>query len=91
MQTLSAQGATMSNLPWWWPQRTDAKWCQYIRDTYPDEIEDGCDSDEDIRYLWANGRNFIDTWDHLGDAAEQWEEAAAFILKHFPDGPPENT
>lgn len=60
--------------PWWIPELTDAAWCARIREDYP---EDAADSDDDtIRDEYADGWKYADTWDHLGDAREQFEQLA---------------
>ena len=76
---------TNSDLPWWWPERTDSVWCQRVRRDYPEKAHY---SDEELRDYFAEGGDFAWTWDHTGDAREQVEPMADFLLKHFPNGPP---
>ncbi len=60
--------------PWWIPELTDAAWCARIREDYP---EDAADSDDhSIRGKYAKSWKYADTWDHLGDAREQFEKLA---------------
>jgi hypothetical protein len=68
----------MTEKPHWFPQATDAAWCARIREEYPEETE-GMD-DDSIREEFADGWKYADTWDHLGDAREAYEELADAYL-----------
>ena len=56
---------------WWFPRKADAAWVAEIRDEDPDETA-GMD-DEDVIDKYAYGRRYVVTWDHLGDAYDQYE------------------
>lgn len=64
--------------PWWFPVLADAAWCDRIRKDYPEDT-DGMD-DEEIREEYAHGWKYADTWDHLGDAREEYEQLADAYL-----------
>lgn len=63
-------------LPWWWPKPTDAAWCAQKRHDYD---EPGL-SDEEIRERFAYGRKYAVTWDHVGDAYDEFEQLADFLM-----------
>lgn len=63
--------------PWWWPELTDAIWCERIRGDYP---EAASWDDESIRDEYADGLKYANLWDHTGDAAEQFEKLADAFL-----------
>lgn len=64
---------------WWFPVLTDAEWCARIRQDYP---EDAAELDDDeIREQYADGWKYADTWDHLGDAREDYERLADAYLE----------
>ena len=68
----------MTNKPWWWPQRVDQEWLQRLRQDYPDKKDW---SDYSLINYFNDGRTeFSDTWDHLGDARDEYEELAAAFL-----------
>ncbi|WP_333846939.1 hypothetical protein [Phaeobacter italicus] len=69
----------LTQKPWWWPEKVDSNYFDRLRDDYPErahmtngeleehfEVEEGC---------------FSDTWDHLGDAREEYEYLADFALE----------
>lgn len=63
----------MSKNAWWLPILADEKWCTRIRSNYPN---DAAMDDESLRNKYANGRKYAVTWDHLGDAYDQFESLA---------------
>lgn len=63
--------------PDWWPQPTDANWCQSLRDDCP-EFADL--PDELIRGMFADNREYKVTWDRLRDAYEQWRLMSNWML-----------
>ena len=65
----------MDKKPWWWPERTDAAWCDRIRHEYDEAM-----CDDDIREKYANGRKYAVLWDHVGDAYDQFERLADHTL-----------
>ncbi len=64
------------NLPFWFPVRADAEYCQRIREDYEDAADD---DDETIREEYAHG-DFEMLWDNLGDAREAYEPLAEAYL-----------
>jgi hypothetical protein len=68
----------MSTKEWWKPVLTDDAWLARIRADYP---ENAAQSDEWLRVYYANGRKYAVTWNHLGDAMDDWEQLAdAYLL-----------
>ncbi|NNW55473.1 MULTISPECIES: hypothetical protein [unclassified Roseobacter] len=68
----------MTNKPWWWPQRVDQEWLQRLRQDYPDKADW---SDDSLIDYFNDGRmKFSDTWDHLGDARDEYEKLASAFL-----------
>lgn len=65
--------------PWWWPLVTDKAWCDGIRKEYDDDTFEM--TDDEIRDEYADGFKYADTWDHLGDAREAYEQLADAFLK----------
>lgn len=63
---------------WWEPRQTDAAWLKRIRDDYPDNAGE---SDDWLREYYAEGRRYAVTWDHTGDAYDQFEALADAYLK----------
>lgn len=68
----------MSEKPWWFPTLTDAAWIAQIRADYPDDTRDM--DDDEVREHYADGWKYADTWDHLGDAREEYEKLADAYL-----------
>lgn len=68
----------MAEREWWEPELTDAAWCARIREDYPEKAADM--SDEEIRDYYADGQKYATTWDHTGDAYEQFEKLADAYL-----------
>lgn len=60
--------------PWWWPQLTDAAWCAQLREEGYEGTADA--TDEELREDFADGNKYSTTWDHTGDAYEQFEALA---------------
>lgn len=79
---------TQNEKPWWFPELTDDAWLARIRAEYPEETAEL--DDDTVRDEYANGRKYADTWDHLGDARDQFEELAdaylAILAKAGSDG-----
>jgi hypothetical protein len=68
----------MAEKPWWFPQLADAAYFARLRDDYPDKA--GL-TDADLNaYFNPNDLKYVDTWDHLGDAREQFEALADAYL-----------
>lgn len=65
----------MDKKPWWWPEHTDAAWCDRIRREYDEAL-----SDDDIRDKYAGSRKYAVLWDHVGDAYDQFEKLADHFL-----------
>ena len=77
MSTNRKLTSLVKETPWWWPVRADKNWMQRIRDDYPEAT--GLDDDE-IAEKYADGWPFADTWDHLGDAREEYQPVAEELL-----------
>ncbi len=63
----------MTEREWWHPVPTDEKWLAEIRAEYPDT---GGTSAEGLRDYYAGGLKYSTTWDHVGDAYDQYEKLA---------------
>lgn len=70
----------MSEKPYWWPELADDAWRARLRDDYPEETADWSDEKLDDYYN-EHGWKYVDTWDHLGDAREEYEKLADAFLK----------
>jgi hypothetical protein len=66
-------------MPWWFPVITDSKWVANIRKDYPENTANM--DDDEVRDHYADGRKYVDTWDHLGDARDEYEALADAYLK----------
>ena len=67
----------MSEKPWWYPVLCDEAWCKRIREDYP---ENAHMDDDELRDYYNDGRKYQITWDHIGDAYEDWEPLAEAFL-----------
>lgn len=56
---------------WWEPKLFTAQEAERIRQYY-----DASGTDEEINDKYNNGRKYLVTWDHIGDAYEQFEHLA---------------
>ena len=68
--------------PWWWPQIIDDDYIKTLRQEYVEDTK-GL-SDEDVLCHFDNGKKkgqFSITWDHIGDAYEEYEQLAKVFLK----------
>ena len=65
------------NTEWWYPQLTDSTFVAALRRDYP---RDAQLSDESLIRKYAEGRKYAVTWDHVGDAYEQFEQVADAYL-----------
>jgi hypothetical protein len=65
---------TVAEKEWWEPKLTDAAWLERIRADYPEETQNM--DDDALRDHYAYGRKYATTWDHTGDAYEQFEALA---------------
>ena len=67
--------------PWWWPCVIDAAWIQDLRETYEDTDSM---SDEEVIEHYGGGSvegGYAVTWDHTGDAMQDYEKLADAFLK----------
>lgn len=64
---------------WWEPQPTDAAWLARLRSDYEDKA--GWSDEQLMDYFNEYGRKYAVTWDHVGDAYEQFEALADAYLK----------
>lgn len=74
----------MSDKPWWWPQLMDDEWRASLRADYPEDTAGMDDDDLNAKY-GEDGWKYVDTWDHLGDARQQFEALADAFLKLASD------
>lgn len=66
--------------PHWWPQLVnDPEYLAEFREHQPDDAEGM--SDEELAEYLSEGWKYSDTWDHLGDARQGYEELADAFLK----------
>ena len=61
---------------WWWPEVADDAYIAQLRSDYP---ESGM-SDGELLDYYADGLRYPHLWDHVGDAADQWQKAAAWMI-----------
>lgn len=64
----------MNEKQWWWPVETNDDWVNGIKADYPEDTDGMCEND--IRDEYANNLKYQITWDHIGDAYEQFEKLA---------------
>jgi hypothetical protein len=84
----------MDGRPYWFPVLNDADYLKRLREAYPGDAHL---DDDDLRHKYTNDPDarYVDVWDHLGDAREDWEQLADHfleairILRTFSD-PPED-
>ena len=57
---------------------TDSEWCEQMREDYPDKAEW---SDDELRDYFDEGSKYSTTWDHIGDAYNQYEPLADSYLE----------
>ena len=62
---------------WWKPVLVDGAYFARLRMDYP---EDALLSDEALHHHYANGLKYALTWDHVGDAYEEYERLADALL-----------
>jgi len=70
---------TAAKKPHWFPVLTDAKWISRVRKDYP--LDTAGMGDDALRDEYADGWKYADTWDHLGDARQDYEYLADAYLK----------
>jgi hypothetical protein len=63
----------MSDKPWWFPVLCDENYYKQLRDDYP---ESAGMSDDELHEDYADGRKYAVTWDHTGDAYDEYEKLA---------------
>ena len=69
---------TTDEKPWWFPEVTDAAWVERMRMEYPDET--AAKGDDEVREYFADGAKYATTWDHVGDAYDEYEKLADAYL-----------
>ena len=67
----------MTEKPWWLPQLADGEYFARLRADYPDKADW---SDERLNDWFNASRKYAVTWDHEGDAYEQFEALADAYL-----------
>ena len=65
--------------PWWFPRVVDQEYFDELREDYPDKAH--WTNEELDDYFNEYGRKYSITWDHVGDAYEEYEELADAYLK----------
>lgn len=71
--------AQQSPTPWWWPRlANDPEYLATFRKDMPETAEGM--TDEDLAEYLGEGWKYADTWDHLGDAREEYEKLADAFL-----------
>ena len=69
----------MSDKPWWWPEEINDAYFQRLRSDYPEKAD--WSDDRLLDYFGEGWTKFADTWDHLGDARDEYEKlATAFLM-----------
>jgi len=63
---------------WWWPVVVDDAYFNQLRSDYPDKAEWSNESLAD--YFEVEEGGFSDTWDHAGDARDEYAEVAKHML-----------
>ena len=66
-----------SKKPWWWPEPVTPEWRARIRTDYPEAANM---DDDTLDNSYAEGWQYSDTWDHLGDARAEYQELADAFL-----------
>ena len=72
---IEARVEAANKYDYWHPKITDVAWCKEIREEGYDEDDADLD-DEGIRDHYADGAKYAVTWDHVGDAKDDWEPMA---------------
>lgn len=67
----------MAEKPYWFPTLVDKPYFDQLRKDYPDNAHM---SDEELHEYYANGAKYSTTWDHIGDAYEDFEPLADAFL-----------
>jgi ABC-type nitrate/sulfonate/bicarbonate transport system substrate-binding protein len=79
---------------WWEPELADAEWIARLRKDYPEKCA-GMSDDWVADHFNETGGKYVVTWDHTGDAYEQFEKLADAYLKlkakQSPDNPGAST
>lgn len=55
---------------WWYPTKADAAYFERLRSDYPDKADW---SDERLHDYFEDGAKYSTTWDHIGDAYDEYE------------------
>jgi hypothetical protein len=64
--------------PYWFPTLTDAAYCSRLREDYPYKAHM---TDEELIDYYADGNKYATTWDHIGDAYEEYEPLCDLFLE----------
>lgn len=64
--------------PWWYPELVDASYLARLREDYPEHAAWG---DDELRSHYDCESRYGVTWDHIGDAYEEYEPLADAYLK----------
>lgn len=68
----------MAEKPYWFPTLCDKEYCKRLREDYPDQAKGM--SDEELVEHYNDGAKYSTTWDHVGDAYEEYEPLADSFL-----------
>lgn len=64
--------------PYWYPTLCDGAYCARLREDYPDDAHM---SDEELCEEYNDGLKYSITWDHAGDAYDEYEPLADAFLE----------
>jgi len=75
---------TDNEKPYWWPEQFDADKVrtEIQNDEWSEDAKEwlGLD-DEDLQEVAVEGKKYLTTWDHVGDAYRDYEPLADAFLK----------
>ena len=68
----------MDKKPYWFPEVCDKAYCKRLREDYPEKASGM--TDEELIAHYADGNKYATTWDHVGDAYQDYEPLADSFL-----------
>jgi hypothetical protein len=66
---------------WWYPTIINDEYIAQLREDYPDETED-LDDESVLEYFNEFDQKYATTWDHVGDAYEEYEPLVEAFLEY---------
>lgn len=69
----------MSDKPYWYPTLADSTYCEQLRKDYEGEVDEL--DDEELLEHFDHASKYVTTWDHTGDAYDDYEPLADAFLK----------